>query len=132
MPNETMKAPYLYFKRAHIEIWHGDCREFAPPSDVGCLVYDPPWDSDEACAWDPPDAPSILALCDGKWAMRTLLRFGAERLAWIFTWDTMAPWQTGPRRPRARSAYRDVATRAGDDRRSRRHLPTFHPKIQQK
>lgn len=99
MPNERMKAPYLYFKRAHIEIWHGDCREFAPPSDVGCLVYDPPWDSDEACAWDPPDAPSILALCDGKWAKRTLLRFGAERLAWIFTWDTMAPWQTGPRRP---------------------------------
>ena len=33
-----------------IEIVHGDARQVEPPADIGCLVFDPPWDDAElAC-----------------------------------------------------------------------------------
>lgn len=73
---------------------------YAMPGEVGCLVFDPPWDD----PWDgeiPPHelwpAASILAFCDGQSLGGIVQRFGAP--TWVFAWDTFAPWSTGPRRP---------------------------------
>lgn len=95
----------LYYQRDGVKLYHGDVYDAATLPDVarilqgpiGLLVYDPPWDNARACAWNPPATPSTLAFTDGKWAGNVVRRFGAP--AWLFTWDTMAPWQTGPRRP---------------------------------
>ena len=90
----------LYHRVGNVSLYHGDCREFsAGELDVGCLVYDPQWDDARACAIVQPEAPSILAFTDAKWAGHTLRRFLPSVPSWIFTWDTMAPWTTGPRRP---------------------------------
>jgi hypothetical protein len=80
-----------------IEIVHGDARQVEPPADIGCLVFDPPWDDAELLAWTPPPADNVLAFTDGRRFGQTVEKFGPP--TWVFVWDTMNQWQSGPRRP---------------------------------
>jgi hypothetical protein len=83
----------------------GDVREISSRSDadlwmppaVGCLIFDPPWDDAELAALPMPEAKSTLVFTDPRRMGQAIDRFGSP--TWVFTWDTMNTWQTGPRRP---------------------------------
>ncbi len=68
------------------------------------LVLDPPFDLEQAWPWaaDTMGAPySVLAFTDSRNIAGPLAAFGPP--AWLFVWDTMSTWQTGPRNPLQRT-----------------------------
>lgn len=92
-----------YFAAGDVELYCGDARELPTQKGVGCLVLDPPWDEPELFAFDRGDAPSLLAFCDGRSAGAVFGILGAP--SWLFTWDCLNTWQTGPHRPVQRTKH---------------------------
>jgi len=93
-----------------VHLWIGDAADlwFGPetpdPQPVGLVVLDPPYDDEAACAtaatigsyarsrrWP------LLVFTDPRHHGRAIVAHGPPD--WVFTWDTMNSWQTGPRRP---------------------------------
>jgi hypothetical protein len=92
-------APEIYQLGRHV-LLHGDCTEWRKTgvSDVDCIIFDPPWDSDieHPDEWLPM-SPNLIAFTDGQRFADPIRLFGAP--TWVFTWDTMAPWSQGKNRP---------------------------------
>lgn len=107
-----------YYEDELVTLYHGDAREIAPilleNHEIGCVVFDPPWDDNDLLAWvslvdlgflNPDEnvpwpfqvCNSTLVFTDARRLGDAVAVFGSP--AWTFTWDTMASWQTGPRRP---------------------------------
>lgn len=88
----------------------GDSREVAAKLEleVGLLVLDPPYDKPELMEWSEAewarlDKPPALVFTDpGRLGFVTELFGGPD---WVFTWDTMAPWQTGPKKPLTQTKF---------------------------
>ncbi len=74
-----------------------DAMKFAWPSSCDVLVFDPPWDNQDAWKMELPAFRNALVFCDGKYASTAISRFGAPW--WIFVWDTMQTWSSSPRAP---------------------------------
>lgn len=78
----------------------GDWSVTGCPERVAAILYDPPFD-------DPPDpwnltdsfpySDVLVAFADAANFAHPVAAFGAP--AWVFTWDTLSPWSTGPTRP---------------------------------
>lgn len=113
---KAMTPPY--YRDEQITLYHGDARDIAPTllQDMkpALTVIDPPWDDGELVHWSAygidyygdPDvlvpwpaaaSGSVLVFTDSRRLGEAVELFGPPQ--WCFTWDTMSPWQTGPRRP---------------------------------
>lgn len=94
-----------YYEHGGITIYHGDCRDILPDwpfaydsTELDMLVIDPPWDS-EAAEWTNfPQSRNALVFTDPR-RMNQAVRLYGSKIAWVFTWDTMAGWSTGKSRP---------------------------------
>jgi len=95
-PVEPNSQPGTWYELGPHRLYCGDCRDVADWGDPGCLIYDPPWDSDIVQSWSPPSADSVLAFTDGARIGDLTDKFG--RPAWCFVWDGVSSWWT-PNRP---------------------------------
>ena len=67
-------------------------------NDIGSLILDPPFDSDfSRLAAMFFGVRSALVFCDPRNAWRVSDAFGGP--TWVFTWNTMSPWNSGRHRP---------------------------------
>lgn len=83
-----------------VSLWRCDAHHVAhhiPELAPALVVYDPPWDDERAKSYEPPAAPALLVLTGPRRIGEAVERFGGP--TWVFTWDTLNSWQTGPRRP---------------------------------
>lgn len=97
----------LYYQDDFVTLYHGDARLIYPEldhpwldlDDVGCLILDPPYDDAELVEWSGTlrRFESELVFTDPRNLGSVTSLFGPP--AWVFTWDTMAGWSVGPRRP---------------------------------
>jgi hypothetical protein len=95
----------LFEEDGGVTLIHGDYPEMLERSDsdlwipekVGCVVFDPPWDDAELAGVWIPKTKATLVFTDPRRMGRSIARFGPP--AWVFTWDTMNQWTTGPNRP---------------------------------
>lgn len=117
-----------YYQDELITLYHGDCIDIVPDLLYtvipGVTVFDPPWDDDDlarhyALGVDYPTGAgkTTLAFTDGRRMGDTVELFGPPD--WCFTWNTMSPWQTGPRRPLQQTKhclfYGDIDSYRRDD-----------------
>lgn len=91
-----------YYEEGGITIYLGDAREgweasFAPGDAAGCVIFDPPWDQEDLMELPLPDTESTLVFTDPRRLGQAVTYFGPP--TWVFTWDTMSGWTTGPSRP---------------------------------
>ncbi len=107
-----------YYSDNLVTLYHGDSREIVPcllrDLRPGVTIIDPPWDDmalvqwsavgidylgaeDHFIAWPVIAGDSALVFTDARRMGVVVELFGPP--SWCFTWDTMSPWNTGPRRP---------------------------------
>lgn len=70
------------------------------------VVLDPPYDDEALWEWSSTvalDAATRFVLCDPRTLGDVVARFGP--CSWVFTWDTMTPWNLGPRRPLTQTKF---------------------------
>jgi hypothetical protein len=93
-----------YYQDDLVTIYHCDCRDYNEFVEAGCLVWDPQWDDD--FPYDPAEVHRVntLSFTDPRNLHKAIRLFG-DSPAWIFTWDCMNQWQTGPRRPVQRAKH---------------------------
>ncbi len=98
-----------YYEDDLVTLYHGDAREveisLVRMSQVGCIVIDPPYDDGALLDWagSLPRFESELVFTDPRHLGDVTSMFGPP--AWVFTWDTMAPWSVGPRRPLTQTKF---------------------------
>ena len=88
-----------YYSDELVTLWHGDCRDFEQP-EGHTLVVDPPWDDVELGRYLLTELlylPGVLVFTGPRRMAQPIRELGAP--TWLFVWDTMSPWNTGPRRP---------------------------------
>lgn len=96
-----------YYRDELVTIYHADCREVI--SEVfdrfGCYVIDPPYDDPDLFEWasNLPRCESEIVFTDPRHLGDITSLFGPP--VWVFTWDTMAPWSVGPRRPLTQTKF---------------------------
>lgn len=74
-----------------------------PPATV---VLDPPYDAPDLWAWSAEvfaAVPTRLVFCDPRSLGEVVGLFGP--CSWVFTWDTLSPWNLGPRRPLTQTRF---------------------------
>jgi hypothetical protein len=99
----------LVFTDELVELYAGDAREIVPQLDhpAATVVIDPPYDDVELWRWSADTftahIPARLVFVDPRNLGTVVELFGP--CAWIFTWDTGAPWNLGPRRPLTQTRF---------------------------
>lgn len=97
-----------YYEDGQVTIYHGDAEAIVPTldlSEVTCVVVDPPFDVPTLYEWAGGIGKfeSELVLCDPRTIGYVCAVYGIP--AWVFTWDTMATWTTGPSRPLTQTKF---------------------------
>jgi len=65
-------------------------------NNVGCLIFDPPWDAECAKVKPSIQSGSVIAFSDGQRMADVVSMFGAP--TWFFVWDCVTSWYA-PNRP---------------------------------
>jgi hypothetical protein len=87
----------------------GDARELAPvvSEAPATVVIDPPFGDEVLWRWSAdsfgPEVPARLVFVDPRTLGDVVALFGP--CSWVFTWDTGAPWNLGPRRPLTQTRF---------------------------
>ncbi|MCK4302843.1 MAG: ParB N-terminal domain-containing protein, partial [Candidatus Eisenbacteria sp.] len=97
--NPVTKPGDLWLMGAH-RLLCGDSLRAPVPEDIGCYIFDPPWDKEIPAR--EVHATNVLAFCDGFRLGDVVSAFGSP--AWCFTWDCVTSWYT-PGRPLRRGKY---------------------------
>lgn len=94
-----MSLPKPYYQDGAVTIYHGDSREVwpsLPPCEA--FVVDPPYDANLWYLRPWPAPSNSLVFCDPRNLSNALSYWGFD-VRWLFVWDRMNQWNTGPKTP---------------------------------